>query len=65
MTDLLGWLTTAARDVLQNTLISEHETDRKGEPANIVDGLFALARAINRMADTYDHTNRPTQDSSK
>jgi hypothetical protein len=31
---------------LKAALISPNEPDRGGEPANIVDGLFAIARAI-------------------
>ncbi len=38
-------------------LISPNETDRNFEPANVVDGLFAIARAIDRLAGSVDgHT---------
>lgn len=33
-------------------LISPNETDSNGEPANVVDGLFAIARAIDGLAAT-------------
>jgi hypothetical protein len=32
-------------------LTSPNEGDRNGEPANMVDGLFAVARALDRVAD--------------
>jgi hypothetical protein len=32
-------------------LISPNEADSNGEPANVVDGLFAIARAIAYLAD--------------
>lgn len=38
-------------DVLYETLISPNERDRNMEAANVVDGLFAIARAINRLAE--------------
>ncbi len=33
---------------------SPNERDRNGEEANVVDGLFAIARAIHRLAVTLD-----------
>ena len=38
----------ALRDVFE----SPNEADRNLEPANVVDGLFAIARAIHRLAET-------------
>jgi hypothetical protein len=38
--------------VLSNALFSANEGDRNGEVANVVDGLFAIARALDRVADT-------------
>lgn len=35
---------------LHATLITPNETDSNMEPANIVDGLFAIARAIDSLA---------------
>ena len=37
-------------DAMDRLLISENEHDSAGEPANIVDGLFAIARAIEAVA---------------
>ncbi len=36
---------------IREALISLNEMDRNFELANVVDGLFAIARAINRLAD--------------
>jgi hypothetical protein len=36
---------------LRETLISPNEGDRNGESANVVDGLFAISRALDRVAD--------------
>ena len=36
------------------TLRSESEVDSGGDAANVVDGLFAIARAIDRLADAVD-----------
>jgi hypothetical protein len=41
-------------DGLRSCLISENESDSNLEPANVVDGLFAIARALNRIADKID-----------
>jgi hypothetical protein len=35
-------------------LVSPNEDDANGEPANVVDGLFAIARAIAYLADKID-----------
>jgi hypothetical protein len=32
-------------------LISPNEADSNGEPTNVVDGLYAIARAVHRLAD--------------
>jgi hypothetical protein len=48
------------RDVgamLGETLISVNESDRNLEPANVVDGLFAIARALQSVAEAI--RNRP------
>ena len=50
--------------VVQSCLITEQEQDRKGEPANIVDGLFALARAIDRLRVRLEKL-QPTEEESK
>ena len=36
------------------SLISPNEQDRNLEPANVVDGLFAIARALGRIADALE-----------
>jgi len=36
-------------------LTSPNEADSNGEPANVVDGLFAIARALDRVADAIRH----------
>lgn len=36
---------------LLKTLISPNEHDSNFEPANVVDALFAIARAIERLAE--------------
>jgi hypothetical protein len=41
-------------DALRKTLISPNEYDSKGEAANVVDGLFAIARALNHVAKALD-----------
>jgi hypothetical protein len=33
-----------------NALVSPNELDRNAEAANVVDGIFALARAVGRIA---------------
>lgn len=38
------------RDVLVECLISPNESDRNMEPANVVDGLFAIARGLQAVA---------------
>ena len=37
-------------EALQSCFISEQEKDRKGEPANLVDALFAVARGMTDLA---------------
>ena len=39
---------------LHATLTSPNEADRNGESANVVDGLFAIARSINRLAEAVE-----------
>ncbi len=36
------------------TLISPNESDRNGEQANVVDGLFAIARSLGAVAASLD-----------
>lgn len=37
--------------VLQSVLETPNECDSNFEPANVVDGLYRIARAIDRLAD--------------
>lgn len=48
---MTGQLTEAIRA----TLISPNETDSNLEPANVVDGLYAIARALNRIAEAIEN----------
>ncbi len=38
-------------EALHSAFISPNEGDRNCEPANLVDGLFVLARAVYALAD--------------
>lgn len=39
---------------LKHTLLSTNEEDRAGYDANVVDGLFAMARALREIAASLD-----------
>ena len=39
---------------LRDCLISPNEGDRNGEAANVVDGLFAIARALDHLASAIE-----------
>lgn len=39
---------------LRAVLVSPNESDSNFEPANVVDGLFAIARALDRVADAIE-----------
>jgi hypothetical protein len=41
-------------EAIWGTLESPNEPDRHDEPANVVDGLFAIARAIERLAGAIE-----------
>lgn len=45
-------------DALFGTLSSPNETDSNLEAANVVDGLFAIARALHHVAEAIE--NQPT-----
>ena len=47
----------AIADALARTLVSPNEIDRNLEPANVVDGLFAIARALDRVAIALEKSN--------
>ena len=40
---------------IRDSCISPNETDSNLEPANVVDGLFSIARAIDRLAAAIDN----------
>lgn len=44
----------ALSSVLGGVFVSPNESDRNLEPANIVDGLFAISRSINRLAKAVE-----------
>lgn len=48
--DAISWIP----EVLDHNFTSPNELDRNGEPANVVDGLFAIARGLNRIADALE-----------
>lgn len=39
---------------LRDTLRSPNESDSNGEAANVVDGLFAISRALHRLAKAIE-----------
>jgi hypothetical protein len=43
-------------NAINATLISPNEADQNLEPANVVDGLFAIARAIHDVAEAIRET---------
>jgi hypothetical protein len=42
---------------ITHSLISTSEADRVGESANLVDGLFAISRALDRLANAISEAN--------
>jgi hypothetical protein len=47
-----------AEDALRNALLSPNECDVNLEPANVVDGLFAIARALVAVAQAIEGARR-------
>jgi hypothetical protein len=43
--------------VLMECLVSPNESDSNLEPANVVDGLFAIARALRAVAEAIHDLN--------
>ena len=41
---------------IEYTLMSPNEVDQNLESANVVDGLFAIARAIRRLAEVLENS---------
>ena len=48
---------TDLSQALRDVFISPNEADRNFEAANVVDGLFAIARAIVALAKTVEKQN--------
>lgn len=49
------------RDVIETAFVSWNETDSAGEPANVVDGLFAIARALDEVAQAIYEQHSPLE----
>ena len=47
-------LETVLTKVVRGVLESPNELDRNSEPANVVDGLFAIAEALNGVARSLE-----------
>jgi hypothetical protein len=45
-------------EALRETMISPNEYDSNLEPANVVDGLFAIARALTAVAKAIEEGSR-------
>lgn len=50
--------------MLRDTLSSLNETGSNGEAANVVDGLFAIARALEHVALALMAQDRESQEAS-
>ena len=50
---------------LHDTLISPNEADQNSEAANVVDGLFAIARALHCVAAAIEDVKSDLQDERK
>jgi hypothetical protein len=48
---------------LRDSFISVNEKDPKLNPANVVDGLWAIARAIHELAEQVGYLNLTVQES--
>ena len=42
------------QEAIREVFISPNEEDRNSEPANVVDGLFAIARSLSAVAESLD-----------
>jgi hypothetical protein len=51
--------------VLEACFISPNESDRNDEPANVVDGLFAIARSITVLATELKASREALTERSK
>ncbi len=50
----------ATHAALMRTMESPNERDSNGEPANVVDGLFAIARALHDVAFSIQEMDTKT-----
>ncbi|SHF74102.1 hypothetical protein SAMN02745218_02987 [Desulfofundulus australicus DSM 11792] len=48
--------------VIKGAFISPNERDNNFEPANVVDGLYAIARALDRLAEAVEQLANPKED---
>jgi len=59
---MMGELEDAARTLahgLDRNLTSPNQLDRNLEPANVVDGLYAIARGLHDVADALRQDRTP------
>ncbi len=59
MSEALRTLSEVVEDLeatLANSFVSPNESDSNGEIANVVDGLYVLARAIHHLAQAVEGT---------
>ena len=42
------------QEAIRDVFISPNEEDSNAEPANVVDGLFAIARSLGAVAESLD-----------
>jgi hypothetical protein len=52
----------ATAEAIGAAFISPNESDSNGEPANMVDGLFAIARALRDVARAIRETRQPGEE---
>lgn len=53
-TETMAGLSKIAKEI-ERVFESGNEIDRAGQNANVVDGLFAIARAIGKLAESVDN----------
>jgi hypothetical protein len=51
--------TDSVTTAIGRAFITPNESDSNGEPANMVDGLFAIARAIGDLAAAIRDSSQP------
>jgi hypothetical protein len=60
-TDNAAELRAAIYCAFKSSFESQCEYDNAGYTANVVDGLFAIARSISRLAEALEEKNKPTE----